>query len=112
MAALTDNSNEDVGRGANLKWKLHVVLTIVQLSYAGSNIIIKIAFNGSINPIVFAVYRDALCLCFLIPTAYFSERYVHVTSLSVFEQIFVRLLVEKHLLLDSFHGSLQWGYIH
>lgn len=57
-------------------WKVHVALVLVQLGYGSSYVLNKVALTNGVNPIVFAVYRDIICLIVLIPLAIFAERLV------------------------------------
>lgn len=62
--------------GAAALWKVHAALTLVQIGYAGANVLQKVTFNAGTNVIVFSVYRDVVSVSCLVPMAYFSERYV------------------------------------
>eukprot|EP01018_Ginkgo_biloba_P002641 Gb_35671 [translate_table: standard] len=53
---------------------IHLVLTLVQLSFAGSSVLIKVVLNTGINPYVFAVYRDAVAVLVLLPMVPVMER--------------------------------------
>ncbi|CAM6094215.1 unnamed protein product [Calypogeia fissa] len=55
-------------------WKVHVGLFLVQVAYGSSYIFSKVALTTGVNPIVFAAYRDCVCLIALIPLALVAER--------------------------------------
>ncbi|XP_041020695.1 protein WALLS ARE THIN 1-like isoform X2 [Juglans microcarpa x Juglans regia] len=54
--------------------KLHLVMTLWQFGYAGNHIILRSALNMGISKIVFPLYRNAIALFVLAPSAYFSEK--------------------------------------
>ncbi|KAG6645650.1 protein WALLS ARE THIN 1-like isoform X1 [Carya illinoinensis] len=54
--------------------KLHLVMTLWQLGYAGNHIILRSALDMGISKIVFPLYRNAIALFVLAPFAYFSEK--------------------------------------
>lgn len=51
-----------------------LVMVIVQLGYAGMNIISKLAMDSGMNPFVHVAYRQLSATICLIPFAYFLER--------------------------------------
>ena len=53
---------------------LHSALVFVQIGTSGYQVITRIALTSGMNLFVFAVYRGAIGLCFLIPIAFFAER--------------------------------------
>ncbi|KAK9948505.1 hypothetical protein M0R45_004077 [Rubus argutus] len=54
--------------------RIHMVLTILQLSYAGQHIIIRSVLNLGINKLIFPIYRNIIALLLLIPFAYILEK--------------------------------------
>ncbi|KAM3377941.1 WAT1-related protein like [Capsicum galapagoense] len=51
-----------------------VVMVMVQVGYAGMNIVGKIAMDAGMNPFVHIAYRQIIGTIFLAPFAYFFER--------------------------------------
>ncbi|KAJ7549774.1 hypothetical protein O6H91_07G068200 [Diphasiastrum complanatum] len=56
------------------RWKVHILLMVVQFTYGVSYVLNKVALNNGMNRIVFSVYRDVVALAVLGPLAYFFER--------------------------------------
>lgn len=69
-------SGEKVLNGT--KRMVHVALFLVQVAIGGYFVLAKAALVAGVNQFVFAVYRDAFGLSFLIPYAYFLEKYVNL----------------------------------
>lgn len=67
-------------RWLDSKGSVPLALSFTQLGYAVYFIISKVALSNGTNRFVFAVYRDIIGLLFLAPFAYFSERYVTLSS--------------------------------
>ncbi|KAJ4969803.1 hypothetical protein NE237_002902 [Protea cynaroides] len=54
-------------------WAWYMAM-VVQFTYAGSKILIKIALNKGLSQLVFMVYRHLIAMLLLGPLAYFLER--------------------------------------
>ncbi|XP_051114541.1 WAT1-related protein At1g43650-like [Andrographis paniculata] len=52
----------------------YLAMAVVQLAYAGSNILTKLALDRGLNQLVFVVYRHLIALVILSPLAYALER--------------------------------------
>lgn len=52
-----------------------LTMVIVQLGYAGMNIISKLAMDSGMNPFVHVAYRQVFATIAIAPFAYFMERY-------------------------------------
>lgn len=52
-----------------------LTMVIVQLGYAGMNIISKLAMDSGMNPFVHVAYRQIFATIAIAPFAYFLERY-------------------------------------
>ena len=81
----TPNNNNNGGRSninnkqkKKKKWMsialLHSALVFIQIGTSGYQVITRIALTSGMNLFVFAFYRGAIGLCFLIPIAFFVER--------------------------------------
>ncbi|CAI9764215.1 unnamed protein product [Fraxinus pennsylvanica] len=67
-----------------------LAMAIVQLGYAGMNILSKLAMDSGMNPYVHVAYRQIFASICLAPFAYFSERTTRPRmTLSIFFQIFL-----------------------
>ncbi|XP_057792127.1 WAT1-related protein At1g09380 [Salvia miltiorrhiza] len=65
-------------------------MVIVQLGYAGMNIISKVAMDSGMNPYVHVAYRQLFATLALAPFAYFVERKIRPKmTLSILFQIFL-----------------------
>lgn len=51
-----------------------LTMVIVQLGYAGMNIISKLAMDSGMNPFVHVAYRQIFATISIAPFAYFLER--------------------------------------
>ncbi|MQM07642.1 hypothetical protein Taro_040484 [Colocasia esculenta] len=67
-----------------------VAMVVVQVGYAGLNVVSKLAMNTGMNPFVMVAYRQVVATIFLTPLAYFYEgkTWTRVTSAIIF-QIFL-----------------------
>ncbi|OWM72248.1 hypothetical protein CDL15_Pgr018133 [Punica granatum] len=54
----------------------HVAMLLVQLSYSGSNILMKVACERGLNQFIFVAYRHMIASLLLCPFAYVLERYI------------------------------------
>lgn len=50
-------------------------MVIVQMGYAGMNIISKLAMDSGMNPFVHVAYRQIFATLAIAPLAFFMERY-------------------------------------
>lgn len=57
-------------------------IVVVQLAYAGSNILCKLALEQGLSFLVFVVYRHLIALLILAPLAYVLERLKHRPTLA------------------------------
>lgn len=58
----------------SVKTKLLVTLLVLQLCYAGTHIVSRLALNIGVSKVVYPVYRNLIALLLLGPFAYFSEK--------------------------------------
>ncbi|KAL6495783.1 hypothetical protein OROGR_030346 [Orobanche gracilis] len=67
-----------------------LTMVIVQLGYAGMNIISKLAMDSGMNPLVHVAYRQIFATVAIAPFAYYMERKTRPNmTLSIFFQIFI-----------------------
>ncbi|KAL7119910.1 hypothetical protein ACP275_02G090600 [Erythranthe tilingii] len=67
-----------------------LTMVIVQLGYAGMNIISKVAMDSGMNPFVHVAYRQVFATIAIAPFAYFMERKTRPKmTASIFFQIFL-----------------------
>ncbi|CAA0834639.1 WAT1-related protein [Striga hermonthica] len=67
-----------------------LTMVVVQLGYAGMNIISKLAMDSGMNPFVQVAYRQIFATVAIAPFAYFVERKTRPNmTLSIFFQIFL-----------------------
>ena len=52
-----------------------LTMVIVQVGYAGMNILSKLAMDSGMNPLVHVAYRQLFATIVIAPFAYFLERY-------------------------------------
>ncbi|CAI9769418.1 unnamed protein product [Fraxinus pennsylvanica] len=52
----------------------YIAMVVVQIAYGVSNILMKLALQKGLNPIVFVVYRHLIAILVLSPFAYIFER--------------------------------------
>ncbi|KAL2611600.1 hypothetical protein R1flu_023292 [Riccia fluitans] len=84
--------------------RLHLALLTVQLSYGVYYVLTKSAMSGGVNQFVFAVYREVIALCFIVPLAYYTEKELRrpltfQTSLLIFVLGFVGIFLQQTLFL-------------
>ena len=67
----------ELGREKKMGGDLMAFLTmvIVQVGYAGMNILSKLAMDSGMNPLVHVAYRQLFATIVIAPFAYFLERY-------------------------------------
>ncbi|KAH7549334.1 hypothetical protein ACOSP7_025933 [Xanthoceras sorbifolium] len=86
-----------------------IAMVLVQLSYGGSNILIKISFDKGLNQIVLVVYRHIIAMLLLGPFAYVLERKQRSSlSFSVLVKIFVLALIGTTVQLNVFYVGLHY----
>ncbi|KAK1401872.1 ADP-ribosylation factor 2 [Heracleum sosnowskyi] len=67
-----------------------LVMVLLQVGYAGMNILSKLAMNSGMNPIIQVAYRQIFASVVIIPFAYFLERNTRPRmTLPIFFQIFL-----------------------
>ncbi|CAM6103378.1 unnamed protein product [Calypogeia fissa] len=73
-AAAGSGSNWRGTDGAATIWKVHSALAFVQTTYAVGSILQKLSFAAGISPFAYSVYKDVICISYLAPLAFYSER--------------------------------------
>lgn len=63
-----------VGNGYSVR-AVHFTLALVQLGYAGYQILTRVALVNGIDPFAFSIYRNILAFVLLGPVAFCLERY-------------------------------------
>lgn len=58
------------------KWYPVLVMIVIDLVFAVSNILLKKVVSDGIDHLVFITYRQTVSALFLFPLAYFLERFV------------------------------------
>ena len=71
--------------GGESEWVPGVAMVMVQVGFAGLNIVSKLALDKGMNPFVMVAYRQVIATVFLSPFAFFYERY----SLSLSRILFI-----------------------
>ncbi|KAL2469054.1 WAT1-related protein [Forsythia ovata] len=67
-----------------------LAMVVVQLGYAGMNILSKLAMDSGMNPFIHVAYRQIFATVCIVPFAYFLERKTRPgMTLSIFIQIFL-----------------------
>lgn len=54
-----------------------IAMVLVQLGFAGMNVLSKLALDTGMSPYVLISYRNLIAGVFLAPLAYYFERCVH-----------------------------------
>ncbi|KAJ7295126.1 hypothetical protein O6H91_04G041100 [Diphasiastrum complanatum] len=74
--------------------KLHIMLVIAQLGFAGFEVLTRVALVSGVSPFVFAVYRNFIAFAVLAPVSYFSEKKKRTPlTLSIVAQMFLLGLI-------------------
>lgn len=55
-----------------------LAMVMVQLGFAGMNVVSKLALDTGMSPYVLIAYRNIIAAVFLAPFAYYFERYTYV----------------------------------
>ncbi|KAJ0053175.1 hypothetical protein Pint_01751 [Pistacia integerrima] len=70
------------------RFKLHLLMILIQMSYTALYFITEAAFNSGLNPHVYVTYRHIVGGVVMFPVAYFLERKVRPKmTLSIFLEI-------------------------
>jgi hypothetical protein len=56
-----------------------VAMVLVQLGFAGMNVVSKLALDAGMSPYVLIAYRNLIAAAVISPVAYLLERYTYVT---------------------------------
>ncbi|KAG5235790.1 WAT1-related protein [Salix suchowensis] len=87
----------------------YAAMVLVQLSYGGSNILMKIALEKGLNQLVFVVYRHIIAMILLAPFAFVIERKQRPPlSLSVMIKIFVLSSLGTTIHLNVYYAGLAY----
>ncbi|KAK2664458.1 hypothetical protein Ddye_003032 [Dipteronia dyeriana] len=87
----------------------YVLMVVVQLAYAVSNVMIKIALERGLNQLVFVVYRHLIALFLLAPLAYVLERKQRPSlSFSVTKKIFALASLGTTVHLNVYYAGLAY----
>ncbi|KAH8494697.1 hypothetical protein Peur_060613 [Populus x canadensis] len=87
----------------------YAAMLLVQFSYGGSNILMKIALEKGLSQIVFVVYRHVIAVILLGPFAYVIERKQRPSlSLSVIIKIFVLSSLGTTIHLNVYYAGLAY----
>lgn len=66
------------------RFKPHLLMILVQMSYTALYFITEAAFNSGLNPHVYVTYRHIVGGLVMFPIAYFTERYIiHILTHSL-----------------------------
>ncbi|XP_054807607.1 WAT1-related protein At5g07050-like [Prosopis cineraria] len=95
--------------GVWCKFKPHLLMILVQLSYSILYFITEASFNHGFNPYVYVTYRSIVAGLALLPFAYFLERKMRPKlTLALFLEIFVLSLLGVSLSLNMYFASLKY----
>ncbi|MCD7463836.1 hypothetical protein HAX54_051514 [Datura stramonium] len=73
-----------------MSWLPALLMTIIQIGYAGMNLLSKLAMNTGMNPFIHVAYRQTFAALIMCPIAYFRERSNRPTmTRSIFFKIFL-----------------------
>ena len=61
-----------------------VAMVLVQLGFAGMNVLSKLALDTGMSPYVLIAYRNLIAGVFLAPVAFYFERYIYLSMPSQF----------------------------
>ena len=75
--------------GGESEWVPGVAMVMVQVGFAGLNIVSKLALDKGMNPFVMVAYRQVIATVFLSPFAFFYERYSLSLSISLSRILFI-----------------------
>jgi len=64
-------------KGMHRRLKPHLLMTLAQIGYTSLYFISEASFNRGMNPHVYVTYRYIVGGFFMLPFAYFLERYIH-----------------------------------
>ncbi|XP_031377369.1 WAT1-related protein At1g43650-like isoform X2 [Punica granatum] len=87
----------------------HVAMLLVQLSYSGSNILMKVACERGLNQFIFVAYRHMIASLLLCPFAYVLERKMWPElSLKVAAKIFAVSSLGTTIHLNVYYTGLEY----
>ncbi|KAJ7535268.1 hypothetical protein O6H91_12G025800 [Diphasiastrum complanatum] len=74
--------------------KMHLMLIVAQLGFAGFEVLARVALVSGVSPFVFAVYRNVIAFAVLAPVSYFFEKTKRPPlTLSIIGQLFILGLI-------------------
>jgi hypothetical protein len=88
-----------------------VAMVLVQLGFAGMNVVSKLALDAGMSPYVLIAYRNLIAAAVISPVAYFVERYCTCTyakQTCMYRYTFCMLIVIMFLLIGV---SVHWVYV-
>ncbi|KAJ7513810.1 hypothetical protein O6H91_23G015800 [Diphasiastrum complanatum] len=89
--------------------KMHVLLVLAQLCFAGFEVLTRVALVTGVSPFVFAVYRNFIAFALLAPLSYFSERDKRPKlTASIVGQLFLLGLVGVFLNQVTYYTGLRY----
>ncbi|KAJ4722656.1 WAT1-related protein [Melia azedarach] len=92
-----------------MRFKPHLLMIVVQLSYTLLYFITEASFNHGMNPHVYVTYRHMVAGILLFPFAYFIERKTRPKlTLALFLEIFILSLLAVGLTLNTYFASLRY----